>query len=350
MREHRHGLGPVLVGAMCIVLWAWGVQPAAGSDPQPTGGAGTPNCTGVSGVVVNWGFRNEPGVTLSLSGGGYEVTQVSGAEGQYEFGGMGQGYALLRPVLPSAQAQSLHVLADQIGVPLTCGQPAVVNVGLYSGDKRPQTPAHLQVVAQGNAAPGAPLTLTVSVKNDLPTGISHVVVTDLLPERLQYVGAKAAKVGTAVLDGRMLVWNLDHMAAGETALATWIVRVNPAAENGDLIANRISLLYAEAIADQALTTIAVGQGLASELAEAESAAPASGKMEAPAPATAKPTVSARVEITPSLPLVTGTIPLAEGQAPTKLPTTGAPAGGMPMPLVGVGLVAVAALARFLRHR
>jgi hypothetical protein len=70
--------------------------------------------------------------------------------------------------------------------------------------------------------------------------------------------------------------------------------------------------------------------------------------------TAKPTealkpgmsVSATIELTPSLPLVSGTAPI-EGQ-PSKLPTTGAP-GGMAMPLIGLGLLAVAVLTRFLRR-
>jgi uncharacterized repeat protein (TIGR01451 family) len=404
MRQHRHGFGLALVGAICVVLLAWLVQPAAGispaslpaarptlpSGPGPSGGGSGPghegsggggaiqNCTGVSGVVINWGFRNEPDVTLDLAGGGYQVTQVSGAEGQYEFKGLGQGYAVLRPILPPGQ-QSLHIYANQIATPLTCGKPALVNVGLYSGDQRPQPPAHLRVAALGDAAPGSPVTLTVSVKNDLPTGISHVIVTDLLPERLQYVSAKAPKGETTVQDGRMLAWNLDQMAAGETAVATWIVRVDRAAATGDLVANRVSLLYAEAMADQTLATIAVGQGLASELAEAETspatppaegtnapaaspaitptvppleiAAPVAAPTTRPAAPKVAPPVSTTVEITPSLPLVTGTVPLVEGQTPTNLPTTGAaPEGGMAMPLMGVGLLAVAVATRFLRRR
>jgi uncharacterized repeat protein (TIGR01451 family) len=380
MRGRRQGLNPMVVAVMCIVVLVWLVQPAAGMSPsalpaaEPTlsaggsgqGGGSARDCTRVSGIVVNWGFRNEPGVTLNLAGGGYEASQISGNEGQYEFRGLGQGYAVLRPVLPAAQAQSLHIYADQIAVPLTCGSPAVVNVGLYSGDQRPQAPARLTVAEAGTAEPGSTLTVTMTVENNLPTGISKVVVTDLLPDRLQYVDARAAKGQTSIQDGRMVAWNVGQLANGETASARLTVRVDPAATAGDLIAHRVSLLYAEAMADQVLTTIAVGQGLAGELSLPE-AAPAIvennvatatvAAPKTPAAQTAatpvaalkpgKP-VSATIELTPSLPLVTNTVPL-EGQ-PAKLPTTGAAPGGTAMPLIGLGLLAVAMAMRVLRRR
>ncbi len=371
MRRRWLGLGPVVAGAMCIVLLACLVQPAAGMSPaaapeeQPTlavpeedsgAGGAARDCTGLSGTVVNWGFRNEPGIKLDLAGGGYEASQISGNEGQYEFRGLGQGYAVLRPILPAAQAQSLHVYADQIAVPLTCGNADVVNVGVYSGDVLPQPPAYLVVQTAGAAEPGTTLTFTITVQNDLPTGISKVVVTDLLPDQLQYVDAKAAKGQMTIQDGRMVAWNIGKMADAEATDATLTVRVNTEASTGDLIANRVSLLYAEAIADQVLTTTSVGQGFSEELslpeaapeiAEAGESAPTVAAPEVQVPAVEPtPTASAAIELAPALPLLTGTLPI-EGQ-PAKLPTTGA-AGGAAMPLIGLGLVAVVLATRFLRR-
>ena len=44
------------------------------------------HCAGLRGTVVNWGFQNEPGVTLRLGDGGWELVQITSTDGRYGFG------------------------------------------------------------------------------------------------------------------------------------------------------------------------------------------------------------------------------------------------------------------------
>jgi uncharacterized repeat protein (TIGR01451 family) len=382
-----------------LLLAMWLVQPVAGVGPAempqarptlpqpgssgPNGSEGlgdqglVTNCTSVRGLVVNWGYQNEPGVTLRLTGDSYELTQVSTSDGRYEFAGLGQGYAILQPLLTDSQRKTLAVHTDQVAVPLKCDLPAIANMGLYSGGKRPQPPASLTVMAdKTTAAPGSSLRFQFKVRNGLPNDISNVIVTDLFPAPLQIVSAEAGRGEPEALGGRMFALPLGVIHSGEEVSATVTVQVDPSARSGEQVVNRTTLLYAESMADQVVSAITIGKGVVTHvepvaLLTTSPAVVAAAAVLSPALSLTTTVPAAILPIqTPAAPFVTDTLPmgtaivrvspistgvtttLTSGEQaraePSKLPTTGLRLVGLP--LLGLGLIVLAVLAQALRKR
>ena len=294
---------------------------------------------------MNWGYRDEPGITVDLRGGGYQLQQVSTDRGLFVFDGLGQGYALLRPLIPTGQGLKAHT--DEVVVPLRCDKPTVANLGIYSGDVRPVPPARLIVATDpASVQPGETIDVTLTVRNDLPTAISNAVVTDLFPQRLKPVSITASRGEAVLTDGRMLALWIGQLDAGETVSATVGVRVDPTARQGEMLANRVSLLYAESMADQQLLELTVGEALAMPVvdAPADGSVPEGQALAAaeatPQPVAAAPAMSVTVGLT--------TTAAATGeQAPMTLPVTGGETALLP--LAGLVLAGLGFASRLLRR-
>jgi uncharacterized repeat protein (TIGR01451 family) len=347
-----------------FLLTTWFAQPAAGvtppqqgrptlPPPQPSGpggggseeGGGAPgeNCAGVRGTVINWGYQNEPGVVLRLSDGGWETTQVSSTDGQYQFGGLGQGVGFLSVDLSPGQAETLHPMADEVAIRLSCGLDVIANMGLYSGSNRPDPPATLTMSAsQASVLPGQKATFYLKLKNGMPNAISHVSVTDYLPEGLTVSDVATSSGEAEVVEGRMVTVNIGDLAQGDQLAMQIVVQADPGLRYGTQLRNTASLLYAESAADQAWTSLVVGSPAAITPAPvAVSPAPSA----TPTPVATSVAAAGGVTPTPS-----PSTPVAEGtaQADNLLPVT----GGTPaaVPGVAIGLAALLLGIRHLRKR
>lgn len=373
MRTPGTRLVGVLAVGMLVMIWV--ASPALGSSPPPQGGTPHPTlpplpgpppggagggapaagaapagnlCAGLRGTVVNWGFHNEPGVTLRLGNGSWEAVQVTSDDGRYGFGPLGQGVALLSMDLSPNQAETLQPMAGDMAIRLRCDFDVVANLGLYSGLDRPVPPATVTMnVSPASLLPGGTATFSLTLKNAMPHPISHVFVTDYLPDGLT-VSDVTTTLGTVeVLDGRMITVSVGDLPQGGEEKIQIVVQADPALTYGTRLQNTASLLYAESVADQAGVTLVVG-----------------GAGGAPA-ATPTPTLGAPVveAVTPS-PVTTATV--SPEETPTVLPPTpGAtqtpgpsnellPVTGqgavVALPVVGIGLAIVALGVRRLRQR
>jgi uncharacterized repeat protein (TIGR01451 family) len=348
-----------------FLLTTWFAQPAAGLTPPEQGGRPTlpapqssgaggggseegggstagDTCAGVRGTVINWGYQNEPGVAMRLSGGGWETTQVSSGDGQYQFGGLGEGVGFLSAELSPAQAETLRPMADAVAIRLHCGLDVIANMGLYSGSKRPDPPATLTMGAsQGTVLPGQKVTFYLKLNNGMPNAISHVFVTDYLPEGLTVSDVTTSSGSVEVLDGQMVSINIGELAPGEQVAMQITVQGDPGLAYGTQLRNTASLLYAESVIDQAWTTLVAGIPAATTPAPV-AASPAQSATPTPAESSEAATA---VTPTPAAPT-----PIAEGtaQADELLPVT----GGTPaaVPGVAIGLAALLLGIRHLRKR
>ena len=131
-------------------------QESGEEAPQPP-----PNAA-ISGIVYDYSSGSPaPGVTVVLDGGGWGVETVSDDHGNYRFGGLGSGSAVLNLRLPpGAQATAPDWPVD------TRGQgSSPVNLGFYWGDD-PPLPVRLTASAEpGVASVGSEVLLTVRVQN-----------------------------------------------------------------------------------------------------------------------------------------------------------------------------------------
>ncbi|GEM_PF-4066442 len=343
-------------------------QPQPGGNGGGSGdeGKGPPaalNCAGVRGVVMNWGYQHEPGVALQLEGGGYQVSQVSASDGRYDFRGLGQGYAVLKPSLTVGQV-NLKVHTDEVAIPLRCGFDSILNVGLYSGDKRPRPPAYLSLAAdETRLQPGDIFRLVIKVRNTLPTGISSVIVTDLFPAFIKVKGIDVTKGQAEVADGRMLSIYVGNMDSGEEMTATVTLEVTDEARTGQRAVNRTTLLYAESMADQIVSTFTVGEKVAFEtgyepslVASVDSEEPVEGTggvpLSEPPVAKAKLTSDTAVSVL-SVSEMPDDKPDDTEAADTinaRLPVTGGGLEWLKLLLLGTGLAAIAFLAKALRSK
>jgi uncharacterized repeat protein (TIGR01451 family) len=337
--------------------------PAAGSSPPPQGGTPHPTldepgspagsggigdespsgelCAGLRGTVINWGFQNEPGVTLRLSDGGWETKQITATDGRYQFGPLGQGMAFLSPDLTSGQSETLSPMADQVAVRLRCDFDMVANLGLYSSPSRPDPPATVTMgVSRTALVPGGAVTFFLTLQNGMPHSISHVFVTDFLPDGLTVTEATTTQGEIEVLNGRMVTVALGDLpqAGKETIQIT--AEVDPSLAYGTRLRNTASLLYAESAADQAWADLVVSG--------AQEAAASTPTLVAAAPEP-EATTTPMAEETPT---PTPPAPVAE-QTPAPgdelLPVTGTGAK-VALPAIGVTLVIALMSLRNVRKR
>lgn len=354
--------GAVLVALFLLATWF--AQPATGVTPPmqderptlppppgpPGGGAGgeedvpAGNCAGLRGTVINWGFQNEPGVTLRLSDGGWETTQVTSTDGSYQFGPLGQGVAFLSIDLSSKQAETLRPMADDVAIRLRCDSDVIANLGLYSSPSRPDPPATLTMgVSRAALMPGGTVTFYLRLENGMPHSISHVFVTDFLPEGLTVADVTTTRGTVEVLSGRMVTVNIGDLAQGAQETIQIVAQADPTLAYGARLKNTASLLYAESAADQAWTTLTVGS-------TAEVAAPTPTPLASPPPA--QPATSSPAAPADETPTPVPPSPVADqtpGPGDDLLPVTG---GGVTavLPMAGFVLALLLLGVRHLRER
>jgi uncharacterized repeat protein (TIGR01451 family) len=357
VRGQNQSLSLKLSGALLIALFlltTWFVQPATGVTPPlqderptlpppsgPSGGGpegkgevAAGSCTGLRGTVVNWGFQNEPGVTLRLSDGGWEATQITSADGSYQFGPLGQGVALLSADLSPKQAEALRPMADDVAIRLRCDFEVIANIGLYSSPDRPDPPATLTMkVSKLALLPGEAVTFYLILENGMPHPISHVFVTDYLPDGLTVTDVVTTGGALEVLDGRLVTVFFGDLPQAAQETIQIVAQADPGLAYGARLRNTASLLYAESAADQAWVTLMVG----------------SMAGEAAATPTPLSSASPTQPTTPS-PAATAT-PLAE-ETPAPVPPTPAPdqtpvSNDELLPVTGRGLASTLPVAGFV---
>lgn len=311
----------ILLASLLVGL---AVSPALSAGPAqpprpPLGGGGSGDGDGkdggdaqhkqavVRGEVLNWGYRNEPNVKLTLGNGGWELTQLTSNDGRYQFGPLGGGMAVLRLNMP--EDTPLKATATEVVVQTTGnqGDDIVANFALYSGNELPKPPAHLTVKASTSSVrPGDRVSFDVKIQNDLPNGVSNVKLLVLFPWDFVPTEVQGNRGGVMVCDdsinkqvGRLVTIDMGKMATGATDNLKIAAALDKQAASGKAYEVRITLLYAESIMDPQVVKLNGGAG--------------------------------------------GAVALAGGR-PSKLPMT----GGVAIPLVGLALAALLLLARQLR--
>lgn len=356
MRGRNQALSLKLGGAVLVallLLTTWFAQPAAGVNPptqggrptlppieQPGGPGGiTPgglggltadSCAGLRGTVINWGFHNEPGVTLRLGDGGWETTQISATDGRYQFGPLGQGVAFLSPDLSPDQAETLRPMAENVAIRLRCDFDMIANLGLYSSPDRPDPPATLTMgVSQATLLPGGAVTFYLTLENGMPHSISHVFVTDYLPDGLTVTDATTTRGSVEVLNGQMVTVDVGDLPQGGKETIQIVAQADPATlAYGMRLKNSASLLYAESAADQAWAFLTVGG------------------VEGAAVATPTPLLA---EETPAAPPSTPAADETPSPTDELLPITGGEVT-VAVPVLGIVLAIILLGARRLRER
>ncbi len=347
----------MLVALLLLSMWfarpVAGVNPPMqGGPPRPTlpppgatpvspggnesggGGGEADHCAGLRGTVINWGFHNEPGVTLRLGDGGWEATQVTSDDGRYAFGALGQGVAFLAVDLSPAQAETLRPMADNLAIRLRCDFDMVANLGLYSSSGRPDPPATLTMgVSPAALLPGGTTTFYLTLRNGMPNPISHVFVTDYLPDGLTAAHVKASRGRVEVLNRRMVTVDMGDVPQGGEETIQIAVQADPGLAYGTRLQNTASLLYAESAADQAWATLVIGnvEGAAAVTPTAPLA------MSSAQPTPPSPTATAAVSAgeTPTTPSPTPAAEQTPSESDDLLPVTG---GGTTVAVPGLGIV------------
>lgn len=376
MNPYYKSLTILLAGLLLGVLLA---GPVYAQDPRPpTDGAGggttsgnggggngqnggTAACAAIKGQVLSWGQGGLGEIGVVLKTGSWQVDTASASDGNYGFGGLGVGIARLQLTLPPAEVGLREPLVQDAAVYLSCDHPVIANLAVYSGP-RPTPPASIQLSAPANLMPGQNTVLRLVVKNSLPTDITNVIVTNLMPPGLTAVEATAAENSRSSVqiinggpDGQLVYAYLDRMPSGAEENFLITVAASPDLATGSQVRNTASLFYAESAGDQDWIDFTVGAGglivpaaeeTATPIVQAEAATPppaATAPAAAPAatpeadqgeefvPPPVMPKTGEEFFPPPSLLPETGTDFLA---IPTTLPETGA---GDWLALLGFGL-------------
>jgi len=218
-------------------------QPSGVSGDSQHGGGAVGfyggDCATVFGVVINWGYRNEPKLPITLGGFGWQTQRITDDNGYYASDCLGAGAALLNPV--SAPWQ--HPLTTDVAVRLGGRRAFEVNLGVYGGDITPTleiTPVMRAYPAQ--ARPGATVTYTIELINTLANRqpMGQVMLTDLLPLALTPL-TTTATVGAIEWWGNLLTVELGELPPGQSATVTVVAGV--AGDAPPVITNRASAVY-----------------------------------------------------------------------------------------------------------
>jgi uncharacterized repeat protein (TIGR01451 family) len=228
--------------------------PAGPTVPgQPGAAEGVPSapCSTLHGFVLNWGYRNEPKLPVTLDGDSWRSQKLTDDNGYYGFECLGVGIGLLNPVAPPG----LHSLTSDVAIRLGYQPDFEVNLGLYGSQAVPALEViPTLAVSPGDASPGETLTYTISVAHipqspaaDHP--MEGVMVTDLLPDSLLPVEATST-AGTVELWGNLLTAGVGTMSPGQAVTVTLVARVRESSLPGTAIVNRASLIYHDHVASQ----------------------------------------------------------------------------------------------------
>jgi uncharacterized repeat protein (TIGR01451 family) len=235
----------LFVAISLTLLW---LTPPADAGPRSPG-------TTIHGLVVNWGYHNEPHVKVRLKGGGWDLETTSDDNGYYSFQGLGGGIAFLSPILPEGSA--LKPMTTDLAVQMKGSGQLVVNLGLYTGPTAPTLPVEMSMSVKPKVAgPGSVVVYTIRATNRMAHGISQVLVTDYLPTGLVPVEATASH-STAEIWDNLVITDIGEMAVGDTAVVIIEARIKSNVMPGTVIQNRASLIYAESVAAQAIASLTI---------------------------------------------------------------------------------------------
>ncbi|GAB4413692.1 MAG: hypothetical protein Fur0044_08170 [Anaerolineae bacterium] len=233
-----------------------------GNLPVNPGVEDTPGCASLTGQVTTWGLGPQGEVEVELKTGSWRAATSSASDGNYGLGGLGIGIAKLH--VPVAPGQTTQPLIQNAGVYLNCNYPTVANIA-FSGSADVDPPATIEMSAPSQVVvPDSNFEVTLTVKNGLPTEISNVIVTNLMP-----TGFKALKVTSSIdpkdarivdggPDGQLVVVNLDKLVKGAQATIELTVNADVDLLSGTKILNTATLFYRESAADQASLDFTVG--------------------------------------------------------------------------------------------
>jgi uncharacterized repeat protein (TIGR01451 family) len=244
------------------------------AEPPPSGGSGGSSgggpgghhsepsafnpCLTVHGVAINWGYRNEPGLPIDLSGSSWQTQKMTDDNGYYASDCLRFGIALVNPVSPPW----LQPMTSDVAIRLGYRPSFEVNLGLYGGEVAPTmdvTP--LMTASTGSARPGQTVSYTIRVANT-PGGsqqtMGQVMVTDLLPDTLTPVTARSTQ-GELEWWGHLLTVDVGELPPGQGVTIIVTARVQGDAPPETVISNRASLLYTGHVASQTPTVEVVVQ-------------------------------------------------------------------------------------------
>jgi uncharacterized repeat protein (TIGR01451 family) len=330
------------------------------------------SCASVTGQVINWGYGSEGGVTIDLGDGGWQLSTVSATDGNYGFGGLGIGAATLHVALAPGQAQALQPHIQDAAVYLNCLYPTIANIAVSGAQVTP--PATIKMSAgQTTLEPGDTTAMMLTVENGLPTDITNVVVTHLIPRGLVALEVAAVAAADARIvsapDGQLVAVYFDRLASGGEAnirVALMGATDLPAATQ---VTSTATLFYRESAADQTSEDFTIGRGIVAPVMEATAeieATPEAAEAAITATPASEPAATPTSQVLPE-----STAESESGEEfvpPGGLPTTGndfIPPGFLPVtgenvlpdtgagflwPLSGFGLMVLAIVGHYLRSR
>lgn len=238
--------------------------PPSRTNPPPLGGGGRfarggsgggdysfNPCMTVHGVVINWGYRNEPKVPVTLGGPGWQTQKLTDDNGYYASDCLGEGVALVNAVSPPW----LRPMTTDVAIRLGYRQDFEVNLGVYGGEVAPAPEVRPAMTVSTNLVqPGETVTYTIRVTNTLSARLpmGEVMVTDLLPEALTPVTASST-IGPVEWWGNLLTADIGTLLPGQTVTIVVTGKARADSPSVPEISNRASLLHTGHVAVQSPT-------------------------------------------------------------------------------------------------
>lgn len=295
-------------------------SPPSGPTTSAPSQTGPTTCEAICGRVINLESNmGVPGQTVRFSGTDWSLDTTTDANGEYAYGRMGTEVGVLNVVAP--EDSDLRAVTQDIPLAVTPRMPIVVNLGVYRGAWTAPPLAPTVWAEPTWVRPGDRVEFVVQVENQLPTKISGVMVTDILPEALSLIGVTSDR-GSTSRTGNYGAAVIGDMEPGDVVTVRMIAEADEDAPTGT-IRNKASLIYREHAAAQGVASVSIGWSPPATAAPTDEG---DGAEESPEP----------------------TVTVAGGDdTPTVLPVTGFAPAALG---AGLGLGGTALLAGYLRKR
>jgi len=244
-------LGSVCLAALLLSLAVSAQAAPPAQDPQPGGAASDESLKArVTGTAINWGYRAEPDLHVTLTGAGWMMETVTDNDGRFSFDNLGEGAAVINPVLPPGSG--LKPMTVDLAVPFAGPVNRVVNIGIHGGEQPPTgLPVDIQITpAKHQVEAGETISFTVTISNEMPNDIHQVFVTDMFPPELKPVAIESS-VGQAWIGGQLAAADLGDLSQGQGATVEIAAVADPNLGSGQKLVNRAGVFYAESVALQA---------------------------------------------------------------------------------------------------
>jgi uncharacterized repeat protein (TIGR01451 family) len=203
------------------------------------GGGAAFSCSTLHGVVINWGYRNEPQTPVQLTGYNWQDQKVTDDNGYYAFDCLGNGIGMVNLVVPPGS----RPVSPDVALRLGYWPDFEVNLGFYNTETAPAlavTPT--LTVSAHSVLPGQTITYTLGLTNTTPSPLSRVLLTDLLPTTLVSI-AVTTTVGSIEVWDNLLTADIGELAPTRGVSITVAGIVSNDTVSGALITHRASLLY-----------------------------------------------------------------------------------------------------------